>query len=264
MDDDVEVYSDPEDGVEIVDMDDVKRMDWMAPESLSKEKAKSAKKKIAVQKEPKVDIKGKGKGRHSHPRCIIDSHICYATAEEEPMDVDEKPEVDNANALDLSESEEEEEIEDIVHDFDTNADEQVCGLRHALLCVSDYGRQESDFRSEKLLLFQFPLPFPEFTGPTQDTSQTPVVETSTDPKPDPKPVEKGKKVSFAPDVKSEAGSGPSTPATVSDAATPAPEKSTLDGAIGQLEIHRSGAVKMRLDNGMLFDVGTVPGVILVY
>jgi DNA-directed RNA polymerase III subunit RPC4 len=33
-----EVYSDPEDGVEIIDMEQVWQMDWMAPESLKREK----------------------------------------------------------------------------------------------------------------------------------------------------------------------------------------------------------------------------------
>jgi DNA-directed RNA polymerase III subunit RPC4 len=35
---DDEVYSDPDEGVEIVDMENVRQMDWMAPESLRKER----------------------------------------------------------------------------------------------------------------------------------------------------------------------------------------------------------------------------------
>jgi len=34
---DEEVYSDPEDGVEIVDMQNIRKMDWMAPETLKRE-----------------------------------------------------------------------------------------------------------------------------------------------------------------------------------------------------------------------------------
>ncbi|KIK63813.1 hypothetical protein GYMLUDRAFT_162908, partial [Collybiopsis luxurians FD-317 M1] len=34
-----EVYSDPDEGVEIIDMENVRQMDWMAPDSLRKEKA---------------------------------------------------------------------------------------------------------------------------------------------------------------------------------------------------------------------------------
>lgn len=72
-------------------------------------------------------------------------------------------------------------------------------------------------------------------------------------------IDKGKKVTFASDVKS--ASGASTPS-----ATPVPETkkaegdakkdevNKLDGVIGRLEIYQSGAVKMRLENGILLDV----------
>lgn len=57
-DDDVEVYSDQEDGVRIVDLNQVKELDPMAPDSLRKEQreteSKSKKKKKAL-------LKGKGK-----------------------------------------------------------------------------------------------------------------------------------------------------------------------------------------------------------
>ncbi|KAJ6591743.1 RNA polymerase III RPC4-domain-containing protein [Mycena vulgaris] len=83
-----EVYSDPDEGVEIIDMEDVRQMDWMAPESLRKER-RHAKKK--VKKEEPVD----------------------AELETDAAEV----EVDTANALDLSESEEEEEFEDLIEHF---------------------------------------------------------------------------------------------------------------------------------------------------
>ena len=54
---DDDAYSDPEDGVEIIDIDDVRRMDWMAPESLKKERPHGRKK--SAKKE--LDAKGKGK-----------------------------------------------------------------------------------------------------------------------------------------------------------------------------------------------------------
>ena len=52
-DDDHEVYSDPDEGVEIVDMDDVKTLDYMAPDSIRREREAKAK----VKKE-KVEEKG--------------------------------------------------------------------------------------------------------------------------------------------------------------------------------------------------------------
>jgi DNA-directed RNA polymerase III subunit RPC4 len=53
IDDDAEVYSEPDEGVEIVDMDDIKKMDWMAPETLLKEPEdkKRRKKEIKIKKE---------------------------------------------------------------------------------------------------------------------------------------------------------------------------------------------------------------------
>ena len=97
-----------------------------------------------------------------------------------------------------------------------------------------------------MFLFQFPLPFPEFTNPpSQSTGDQQAMESSTGVK----PVDKGKKVTFAPDVKAASSSGASTPTPTADAV---PQK--INGVIGQLEIHKSGAVKMRLENGMLFDV----------
>ena len=40
-----EVYSDPDEGIEIVDMENVRSMDWMAPESLRREKSRNGRKK---------------------------------------------------------------------------------------------------------------------------------------------------------------------------------------------------------------------------
>jgi len=212
-------YSDPDDGVEIVDIDDVKRMDWMAPETLRREKDGRKKKRLTVKKEGSRDA-----------------------VKAEPIDPElggGDDQVNLANALDLSESEDEEELENIFGDFAQDADMDLDGVRQ-----------------EKLYFFQFPEPFPKFTlpvttdkgkgvekgGHAEDTSKT-------SDKPD-----KGKKVTFAPDVK--APSAASTPSTIEpdkdplkDAPPPLPH-----GLIGRLEIYKSGAVKMRLENGNLLDV----------
>jgi DNA-directed RNA polymerase III subunit RPC4 len=67
-----------------------------------------------------------------------------------------------------------------------------------------------------------------------------------------------KRVTFAPDSK------PAQPES-STASTPVPEiqqkpvddpEPKVDGVIGQLEVHQSGAVKMRLKNGIVMDVRT--------
>ena len=68
-----------------------------------------------------------------------------------------------------------------------------------------------------------------------------------------KAVDVPKKVTFAtPDGP---GSGTVTPTTKPD--YPTTEKipdPPVDGIIGQLELYRSGAIKMRLSNGILLDV----------
>jgi DNA-directed RNA polymerase III subunit RPC4 len=68
---DEDVYSDPEDGVEIVDMEHVRQMDWMAPDSIKRTKNIDKRKKL-LKKESK-DIKGKGKGMF----CLIVSLLHF-------------------------------------------------------------------------------------------------------------------------------------------------------------------------------------------
>lgn len=63
--DEKELYSDPEDAnVEIVDIGDVRQLDWMAPESLRKEKSQDkGKRKPSVKREIESSkVKGKVKG----------------------------------------------------------------------------------------------------------------------------------------------------------------------------------------------------------
>ncbi|KAJ7623370.1 RNA polymerase III RPC4-domain-containing protein [Roridomyces roridus] len=191
---DEEVYSDPDEGVEIVDMENVRQMDWMAPESLRKER-----------------------------------HVKKKVKKEEPTDPEIEAvavEVDAANALDLSESEEEEEFEDLVEHF--SRQEPV--------------DEDPSLREERLYFFQFPSPFPEFLPYTP-----PVTEEDASVK----------KVTFAEDTKpgslpgSARGSVAPSEATVDDKAK---EPKTVDGIIGSLEVYRSGAVKMRLSNGILLEV----------
>ena len=58
-----------------------------------------------------------------------------------------------------------------------------------------------------------------------------------------------KKVTFAEDTK--------PPANGADSSEKAAENTKLDGVAGQLEIYESGAVKMRLKNGIVMDVRTL-------
>ena len=64
VDEDAEVYSDPDEGVEIVDMKSVHAMDWMAPESLKVESARDETKRqvVKVKKVGEIRARVKGKG----------------------------------------------------------------------------------------------------------------------------------------------------------------------------------------------------------
>ena len=128
VDEDAEVYSDPDDGVEIVDMKNVQAMDWMAPESLKCGGARDETKKKVVKVKREVEepapLKGKGARIPLGFRDAMLTRPPRLKAKQEAMVMDgQSPAVDDvgdinlANALDLSESEEEEEMEDIINDF---------------------------------------------------------------------------------------------------------------------------------------------------
>ncbi|PAV19955.1 hypothetical protein PNOK_0488900 [Pyrrhoderma noxium] len=246
-----DAYSDPEDGVEIIDIDDVRRMDWMAPESLAKERNGDKKRKKNKNKNKKV------KGEVGDER---DKGKVKVEPEEIDISTPEVPDqVDAANALDLSESEEEEELEDIINDFTLQEEEMV--------------DTDLNVRQEKLYFFQFPEPFPTFYAPTPPpppppaSTQTQIQIQSMDVDGDETtpglgPDKANKKtVSFAPDVKASSSASVSGSGIGTGTVSPAEEgkkdeeaEAPLDGIIGQLEIHRSGAVRMRLENGILLDV----------
>jgi DNA-directed RNA polymerase III subunit RPC4 len=138
--------------------------------------------------------------------------------------------------LGLSESEDE-ELEDIVEDFAFRANMEMVRFFDNLDCiVLKYLHQGDDIRGEKLYLFQFPTPFPTFSSKMTNVP-------SSDQTPE------GKKVSFTADTNLNASSSllpvaPSEPKKVEH----------ISGVIGQLEMYRSGAVKIRLANGILLNV----------
>ncbi|KAF9245249.1 RNA polymerase III RPC4-domain-containing protein [Melanogaster broomeanus] len=208
---DVEEYSEPDEGVEIIDMENVRQMDWMAPETLRRER-RDRKKKKSVK---------------------IESEETALPSASEIKGTDQQ--VDQSNALDLSESEEEEDVEDLIDDFAIQA---------------DIG-EEAGIRQERLYFFQFPEPFPTFVSNAASLSE-PSSAMEVDA-PDQGVSTVKRRVSFAADVKSPAPTTNSTtPAEI--AAEPPKEIPKIDGIIGQLEVYRSGTVKMRLDNGIVLQV----------
>ncbi|GJE90981.1 RNA polymerase III RPC4-domain-containing protein [Phanerochaete sordida] len=201
--DEAEAYSDPDEGVEIVDMENVRTMDWMAPESLRKEKKPSKKKKVKAEEADKKD-----------KTLAIEEGVAEPEAETG---------VNLANAVDLSESEDEEEMEDIMDDFAFNQMET-----------------DDHLPQDLLYFFQFPEPFPEFVSRISAESKGKGVG---------KPEDGGKSVTFSDDTKPPA---PDAPQDQAGEKSTAEEK--VDGVVGQLEVYESGAVKMRLANGIVMDV----------
>lgn len=53
---DEEVYSEPDEGVEIVDMRDIRKMDWMAPETLKRESEYKGKVNLKRKKDEKKPL----------------------------------------------------------------------------------------------------------------------------------------------------------------------------------------------------------------
>ncbi|KAH9995372.1 RNA polymerase III RPC4-domain-containing protein [Russula compacta] len=210
VDQDAEVYSDPDEGVEIVDMRSVHAMDWMAPESLKVKRAHEKTKKVV--KAATEDEGGRCRRRSKGKQATMAMDALPA--------VDDAGDVNLANALDLSESEEEEDMEDIIDDFSRD-------------------REDQGLQQERLYFFQFPAPFPTFV------SQSP---TRSDPGrgDNAAPASEGKHVSFSADTK--------PPSAVPEDVDKESPSAHVDGVIGQLEIYQSGAVKMRLANGILLDV----------
>ncbi len=97
-------------------------------------------------------------------------------------------------------------------------------------------------RQERLYFFQFPAPFPTFVPELPTHSDTSEAGNAA-------PGSETKRVSFSADTKPPAA----MPEDVDKEKPPA----HVDGRIGQLEIYQSGAVKMRLANGILLDVSDI-------
>jgi DNA-directed RNA polymerase III subunit RPC4 len=250
-DDDVEVYSDPDEGVEIVDMKNVHTMDWMAPESLkweSRDRTKRKAKAARVKKEEEP-TPSKEKGVHFFLAIRLSGRVdsILRQAKQELMEtvgspvVGDAADINLANALDLSESEEEENMEDIIDDFSQSREVNLCVAANLLRRVNFlHGQDHQGLRQERLYFFQFPSPFPTFVS-SSSTQSDPGGNRSVSES-------QGKRVSFSEDTK--------PPAPVPEDVDEEKPLTHVDGVIGQLEIYQSGAVKMRLANGILMDVGT--------
>jgi len=119
---DEEIYSEPDEGVEIVDMEDVGKLDWMAPETVQAQRREQKKKKLekAEVDEPSIPSESKGKGKHPAKSCA-DPSISIVLGREVTKNKD------IAGAVDPSESEEI-ELEDLIEDFTFQANIGQVGI----------------------------------------------------------------------------------------------------------------------------------------
>lgn len=167
---DAEQYSDPEDGgVEIVDMDEVHILDDLAPRALprvAEKETKKDKQKAANARQKKMEgrmLKDEREAGGSTVRVKSEddddamgeldprsASVLSASATPQPED---GPQVNTADALDLSESEGEELMDDLVDDFVFHDD--------------DDANPEN-----RLYLFQFPQLFPKFRAPKANKADT--------------------------------------------------------------------------------------------
>lgn len=111
---DEEVYSEPDEGVEIIDMENVRHLDWMAPETLQRERRDRRKRKGVKTESEELSLPSTSNHRGNLPSSLLLDHTklhgFIGPSAEDLKDVD------RSNALDLSGSEEE-ELEDLIEDF---------------------------------------------------------------------------------------------------------------------------------------------------
>lgn len=203
-----ENYSDQEDdGFEIVDLDEVNELDELAPRALPRMKQGASAKKRSSSKEGS-----------------------QAPAAREEGEKDKASQ--QADALDLSESEDEEVMDDLLEDF---VPENSFG---------DVGPEN------QLYLFQFPPMFPNFSRPPM---QDQVVEE--DP---PSKTKQRRSVAFADDTVGgggAAGRSPrDSPAVKEEGTSTSSSSGPPEGQIGRLDVFRDGRVHFRFGNDLIMEV----------
>lgn len=280
-----EEYSDPEeDGIEIVDMDDVATLDELAPRALPrmKDQAGSRKGKVkreggegsskqAIQERGSASNTGKGKTKDepkikvkADPDALVVDEVEVGDDEEETPprapqpdngDTDKNEEARTADALDLDASEDEEVMDDLVEDFvgglgmgeDDDVRNLLCwGLIPWLIFLI---LLQPDNR---LYLFQFPPLFPKFEVPREEAGDATAGPSSAP---------KRRSVAFADDTLGGGGAAGSSPGPSikregglkddpdADSKLGAGARSRKamgpEGQIGRLDVFRDGRVNFK-------------------
>ncbi|TKY90306.1 hypothetical protein EX895_000304 [Sporisorium graminicola] len=259
---DAEQYSDPEDGgVEIVDMDEVHILDELAPRSLprvAEKETKKEKQRATDARQKKMDGRLLKEDRDANPNATIrvksedpddlmgnldpTANGSSSSAYISSTSATPQPEVNTADALDLSESEGEELMDDLVDDF----------VLH----------DEDDVNPEnRLYLFQFPQLFPKFKA-SKPAGGDAAAPTAAAPAND--TASKRRSVSFAEGTTG--GAGQARPSPTKPEAAPSseldsdtdsaadseddkkkanPSRSKKEGLVGKLDVYRDGRVFLR-------------------
>ncbi|CAO1638531.1 unnamed protein product [Sympodiomycopsis kandeliae] len=261
---DKEEYSDQEEEVEIVDLDDVGVLDFMAPRALprmqERENKKKSKSKSKKDKEKKKATKPKATSTiKADPEAMEAEEQSRLQPDDKkavtvsPSESDSESDSDSdrpkdgkvVDALDLSESEEEEMMDDLVDDF---LFDQQDGLD---------GDARGVDPSNRLYLFQFPQLFPQFAerpgGGTKQEEDEPVKKEDSVPKSalsSSPPGTKGRRsVAFAEGTTGGSGAPNQSPASgikrEHDQPDPLSTTPTLpSGRIGSLKVYKDGRVEM--------------------
>lgn len=143
---DEEVYSEPDEGVEIIDMDNVRQLDWMAPETLQRDRRDRAKRRRIKTEVEELSVPHVSQGSLSSlllpiPNCIIGF-------------IGPSEDVDPSNALDLSESEED-ELEDLMEDFAFQAN--IAEVRTLTgIMNTEYQTSPGGYSTRAVILFPIP------------------------------------------------------------------------------------------------------------
>ncbi|TIB35095.1 hypothetical protein E3P86_02725 [Wallemia ichthyophaga] len=220
--DDPEQYSENEDeGMEIIDIQQVASLDQNAPTSIPKEHYKFDNKKDKKKKHLNKDIKPKVK---PDPDGNVDE-----MKQDEDDDVEQADVEDIAKGgLDLSASEEEDETEDVAYDFTAALDAD----------------------EDKMLFLQFPKTFPKFSAPPKQANTDKRVSfagADQEKNQDEDDKEKEK------DTKKDQDKKPDTKPDLSKL-DQISQDDDAEGEIGELLVYEDGQVRIHLGNGQVYDL----------
>ncbi|KZV99956.1 hypothetical protein EXIGLDRAFT_697055 [Exidia glandulosa HHB12029] len=212
--DEAEQYSDPDNGVEIVDIADVRRMDYMAPETLRKER----------KNKPKVKVE-------------IDESELKLFEDPAGPSIPVVPEGEFV----LADVDDSDELRELVRAVTGKQDDMEIVSLSQELFIFQFPRPFPTFQPST----PAPVDAMDVDRPSSPSAAKPAIKSDKakgkEKAPDP-----ARHVSFADEVKPLVED--------EDGVKKEVKKTPLDGLIGQLEVYDDGSIKMRLGDGILMNV----------